>query len=169
MTDVSFNILTERLKLTRASNTTAYTAGDVISDVSNNQHYIINVTKANFKNEHKSGTILRATLTSSADVATAPDIELWLFSKDITRVADNGVFAPSDDEMDTFIGVIAFPTGDFVVGLTTGDGNQVCQAENLVLAANAPDGKIYGQLVVRNAYVPVSAEVFQLTLVYQQD
>jgi len=169
MTDVSFNIGIQRKKLTRPSNTNTYTAGDCISSVNNNEHFIFKLLRENFKNEHYSATVERALITSSADVATPPDLELWFFSEDIAKVADESAFAPSDAEMDTWLGTIVFPTGDFIVGLTTGTGNQGCPAENQHLVLKSDREDVYAQLVVRNAYVATSAEVFQVSLFYQQD
>ena len=169
--NISFDIQKSRKSIIRPSNTDAYAAGDVISAVTSNDHFTFTIlkTKPVQGSSLLSASIERAIITSSADVATAPDLELWLFDTDIAEVADNAAFAPTDAEILTCLGVIDFPTGDFRVGLTTGDGNSICQSENLNMSLKGIAGDIFGQLVVRNAYVPISAEVFQVTLFYQQD
>jgi hypothetical protein len=57
-----------------------------------------------------------------------------------------------------------FPVASFVVGNAGSGvfGNIACIAANIGIAADAPT--LFGVLVVRNAYVPVSAERFQVTL-----
>lgn len=169
--NISFTIEKDRQSLIKASGTTAYAAGDVISEVTTNNHFTFTMLKTGLIKGSAlySATIERAIITSSADVSPAPDLELWLFDADIAEVADNGLFAPTDTEILTCVGVIDFPVGDWKVGLVASTGNQICQAENLNLAIKGISGSIFGQLVVRNAYVPITSEKFQVTLFYQQD
>ena len=171
--NISFNLQKSRQSIIRPSNTTAYAAGDVISEVSTNDHFTFKILKAVPGHDPiLSCTIERATIVTSADVSTAPDLELWLFDTDITEVADNGLFIPTDTEIKTWLTTIEFPVEDFKVGLVSGDGNQVCETNpinRVIKGIAASGGNIYGQLVVRNAYVPISAEEFTVTLYYQLD
>jgi hypothetical protein len=145
----------------RPANTTTYTAGDVVC----------NAATLIFPNGPAStGSVLQhAVITTSANVATKPDLELWLFSATVAAVADNAAFAPTDAEMLTLVAVVEFPTADFKVGLSGAgtSGNAVCEAKNLGIPLNpasAQNAELYGQIVVRNAYEPISAEAFKVVL-----
>jgi hypothetical protein len=147
------------VSFTRPANTDTYAAGDVVC----------NAATLVFPHGAKFGsTVLNhAIITTSANVATKPDLELWLFSATVAAVADNAAFAPTDAEMLTLLGVIEFPTADFRAGLSGSGsaGNAVCEASGLGLPITSlTDSAIYGQLVVRNAYAPISAEAFQIRL-----
>jgi hypothetical protein len=157
----------------RPSNTTAYAAGDVISAVTSNDHF----TFVNPFKRVNSGEVVALNINSSASVATKPDLELWLFHTDIVEAVDNTAFIPTDAEMLTCVGVIKIPTGSWDVGLATAGagGNAFQQVKDLnmvmqLATSNDNTGNnLYGQLVVRNAYVPVSAEVFTIELLVRQD
>lgn len=159
-----------RASLTRPADTTAYTAGDVVSAVTTNDHYTFEGAVVKGRGR-LSGALSSAICYTSANVATKPDLELWVFDTDIAEVADNGAFAPTDAELLTLIGVVSFPTGDFLVGTATAGagGNAVCLVENIGIAFQAASTSLYGQLVMRNAYVPVSGEVFTVDLLITQD
>lgn len=149
---------------TRPSDTTAYTAGDVVSD-STSAPTVITFPRAT---SDSISTIQQAIIVTSASVATKPDLELWLFDTTVTPDNDNAVFTPTDAELRTLIGVIAFPTGSFKVGDATAGvgGNAICDVQTLNIQVNSTPAvnSIYGVLVVRNAYVPVSAERFDIRL-----
>lgn len=150
----------------RPADTTTYAAGDVVAD-STSTPTIIKFRSAAQGNGAPS-IIQHAILVDSASVATKPDLELWLFDTTITMDNDNAVFTPTDAELLTLIGVIAFPVADFKVGDATvgAGGNAICEARNLGIPFNTAiaDNDIYGVLVVRNAYVPVSGETFTVRL-----
>ena len=147
---------------TRPANTTAYAAGDVVSN-STSAPAIMAFNGA-AKERGAMGIINHAVLIDSESVATKPDLELWLLDTTITMDNDNAAFTPTDVELLTLVGVIPFPTGNFKVG--TASGNSMCQADNLGLPFNASfsENTLYGVLVVRNAYVPVSGETFTIRL-----
>jgi len=149
--------------ITRPADTTQYTAGDVIAEVTNNDHYTFvddGITDAIY------GYITGARLDSSANQATKLAGELWLFAVDIAEVADNGVYAPTDAEMLTRIGVIDFSAALWKVGTSTSGagGNACCDIELDVPIQFKSTGTLYGQLVARNAYTPVASEVFTVAL-----
>lgn len=152
-------MLTSQLQatITRPADTTAYTAGDVVGAAS-----VLFQPTGN--GVGLGGEIKAASCVSSANVATKPDLQLWLFTAAVASVtADNAAFAPTDAEMLTFMGRIDFPTGNFKAANagSAAAGNAACIATALSLPVPA---YVYGVLVVQNAYVPVSAEVFTLNL-----
>lgn len=162
--------------LTRPANTTAYTAGDVISAVTSNDHFTFGATSndASKRTGRASpGTLAInvARLWSSANQSTKLEAELWLFNADIAEVADNAAFAPTDTEMLTLVGIIDFPAANWKVGTATSgaDGNAVCEIRNLDFPVMANPGRLYGQLVVRNGYVPIASESFVVDLVCTLD
>lgn len=152
---------------TRPADTTAYTSGDVVNN-STSAPVIMTFPNAG---SGEGAIIQTATLFSSANQATKLAGELWLFDTAMTMDNDNAVFTPTDAESLTLIAVIAFPASAWVVGDATSgaSGNALCNAQQLyipfrtVLGAT-PDPNIYGVLVARNAYTPVSAEVFTIRL-----
>mgnify|MGYP003641553399 CR=1 FL=1 len=164
----SFKTKTVSDTLTRPANTTTYTANDVVSDTTSDAHYSFALSKGI---KSQSGVIVSARITSSAFVATAPDLELWLFRNDVTDAADNIAATFTDAEMLTRVGVIDFATANWKAGLPTAGagGNHACEVYNLGIHYNLVDANMYGQLVVRNGYVPVSGEIFTVELVVTQD
>jgi hypothetical protein len=152
---------------TRPADTNAYTAGDVISS-STSAPALIDFPGATL-GAGDSGVILQAILIDSANQATKPDLELWIFDTAPAAENDNGAFAPSDAEVATLIGVIPFASASFKAGNFNAGaaGNSVCDVTNLGIAfntTNASQGHIFGILVVRNTYTPVSAEQFTIRL-----
>lgn len=153
---------------TRPSNTTAYAAGDVVSVTGGTpavQEYECGRINGG------SGVILDAWLIDSANVATKGSFELWLFDTEPTAVADNAAFAPTDAEMLTLVGVIPFTAAHVGLSGSGAAGNCVLRADkqNIAFDCAAASKTLYGVLVVRNAYVPVSAEVFKVRLNVLQD
>lgn len=155
---------TTGVSVTRPANTTAYTIGDVIGTASS---ATLTIPNSSF-GEFDAGIIQQAIVSSSAYVSPAPDLELWLFDSVVADIVDNAAFAPTDAELATLVGIIEFPTADWKSGNATSGagGNAVCVADNVSLPFNTKKGtsKLYGVLVARNAYVPVSGEIFTLRL-----
>lgn len=150
--------------LTRPADTTAYAAGDVVAD-STSAPTIITFPRAT---ADALSYIQQATIVSSQNAATKPDLELWLFDTAITMDNDNAAFTPTDAELRTLLGVIAFPVASFKVGDAgaAAVGNVICDVQGLNIQINSTPtvNAIYGVLVVRNAYAPVSAERFDIRL-----
>jgi hypothetical protein len=160
--------------VTRPANTTQYTAGDVISSVTTNDHFVFQ----RVVDEHAhTGTIESAIIHSSAASGTPLDGELWLFHTDVAEVADHAAFAPTDAEMLTLVGVIDFATADWKLGIpttgTAGNATLPVTGLNIPFVVAAPDdttGKtLYGQLVARNTYTPIASEVITIELMVAQD
>lgn len=147
---------------TRPANTTTYTAGDVVGDGT-----VLEFVNASARSSEP-GIIQQAIISSSAYVTPAPDLELWLFDTTVTADADNAAFTPTDAELATLVGVIDFSTTTWKTGTATAGagGNMVCVADNLGIPFNtiSNQNSLYGVLVTRNAYVPISGEIFTIRL-----
>lgn len=148
--------------VTRPANTTTYTAGDVVGDGA-----VLEFVNASARSSEP-GIIQQAIISSSAYVSPAPDLELWLFDTTVTADADNAAFTPTDAELATLVGIIDFSTTTWKTGTATAgvNGNMVCVADNLGIPFNtiSNQNSIYGVLVVRNAYIPISGEIFTVRL-----
>jgi hypothetical protein len=155
-------------EITRTADTTAYTAGDLVGAASAPVTFKFTGLKPG-----KIINILSARLYDSADVATKLAADLVLFRGDITiAVADNAAFTLSDADSQKVCAIVPFATTDgHGIDTTSGaGGNSVSQVSSLnVLADTDQNGKLYGVLLARNAYVPVSDEKFMLELTYEDD
>lgn len=112
------------------------------------------------------GIILDVIMVDSANQSTAGSFELWLFSATVTPDNDNAVFTPTDAECATLVAVIPLNVS-YVGDATSGaGGNRVYQSDqaNRHFVCAAGDANLYGLLVVRNAYTPVSGETFTIIL-----
>jgi hypothetical protein len=165
--------------VTRPSDTTAYAAGDAVTN-STSGPVMIDFSGVT-RDGAKAGTIVNAILIDSANQATKGVFELWLFDREnVTPDNDNSPFTPTDAELGWLIGVIEFTIAS-VGDATAGAGGNVIFTPTA--AASAPGfksihfttrqggvpHKIYGELVVRNAYTPVSAEQFTIRLAIRQE
>lgn len=171
-----YRTTTYRDAITRPNDTTTYTAGDVISEVTTNDHFTFGAasddgSKRVGRPNPGTITINAARLWSSANQTAKPSFELWLFNVDIAEVADNSAFAVTDAEMLTLVGIIDFAQGFWKVGLATigAGGNSVCEIKNIDLPVNARPGRLYGQLVDRAGYIPVASEIFTVDLICSPD
>lgn len=150
--------------ITRPADTTAYTAGDAISEVTTNDMFVFDLTPR--IGIHK-GEILVARITSSADtVSTALDGELWLFREAPAEVADNAPWTVTDAEVLQRIGIVEFNTADWRLNAL----NATCDVYPNIPFIGQLNGQgggltLYGQLVARNAYTPASGEVFTVELI----
>lgn len=171
---VEFKTKSVKSSISRPSDTTLYTAGDVISAITTDDH--LTFSKAVNKGT-LSGAIGTARIISSANQTTKPDLELWLFRVDPATRADNLAFNITQPEHDELIGIIDFAVGNWKVGNPAAGalGSASCEAQNIGLVfrggltTTTSDRNIYGQLVVRNGYTPVADEVFLVELVITQD
>jgi hypothetical protein len=154
--------------VTRPADTTAYAAGDVVNAGTGAVITFAGCARAN----GLGGVIQHATLVDSAAQATKADLELWLFDTTFTADNDNAVFTPTDAELATVVCVIDMSANVYVGDATAGaDGNCVHQSDvlNRAFTCEAADDDLYGALVVRNAYTPVSGETFTIQLHILQD
>jgi hypothetical protein len=139
---------------TRPANATQYSAGDVMGEL------------LEFFTDQK-GKIEGALLVDSTAEATKPEADLMLFDAAPTVAADNAAFAPSDDEMKRCVGVIPFLAANFKVG--NGNGVTAAATTTFPLPYFAAAKKLYGVLIARNTYTPVSEEIFTLRLAVDID
>src|SRR5262249_14222387 len=118
-----------------------------------------------------SGVILAAVMIDSGNQSLKGQFELWLFSASTTPDNDNAAFTPSDADTEALIGVIPFNVW-YVGDATSGaGGNAVAPVLGLAIPFKCASGTndIFGQVVVRNAYVPLNAEKFTFRLIVAQD
>jgi len=148
---------------TRPSDTTAYTIGDVVC---NSTTAPVVITFSNMpKGSNGVGMIQDSLCVTSANQSTKPDIDLYLFDTSPTIDNDNAAYTPTDAELLTLVGVVNFAASDFKAGdITSGaGGNAFCHVRNLAMpfkCTGMTDNALYGVVQARNAYTPVSAEVF---------
>lgn len=149
--------------ITRPADTTAYTAGDVVGDAAGAAAMVFPVSSR--PGGGSTHLIEQALLIDGANVATKGDFDLFLFDALVVPVADNAAFAPTDTEMLSLVGVITFTgTGSKVGNATAGDGGNCSNQVDCSVPFNAEVPALYGVLVARNGYIPVSGEVFKLRL-----
>jgi hypothetical protein len=144
--------------ITRPANTTAYTAGDVLSGADDGHFVFVD----SINPSAKTGEVIGATITLDVSQATPPNIDLVLFSADTADQADNGAVSFTDAEMATVVGVINF--NDWFDG-----GNSMVQVASASIPFQLGGKNLYGQAVVQNAYTPTSGESFTVTLMVRQD
>jgi hypothetical protein len=106
----------------------------------------------------------------NSNAATSPTLELWLFDTTATPNNDNASFAPADSVVNTCIGVINL-TATGYAGDPATTGNKVYDAGpiSVPFVCGGASSSIFGMLVVRNAYTPVSAQVLKIRLRILQD
>ena len=150
---------------TRPADTTAYAAGDVVAESTSA------ATVWTFddcaRGAGLGGILQGAAIIDSAAQSTKPDLELYLFTTAPATQNDNAAWAPSDAEMEACIGVIAFSLSNFKVA----GANGIISVEGIakVFQCAASVRALYGILVARNAYTPISAEKFTISLQVIQD
>jgi hypothetical protein len=151
--------------LTRPANGTPYAANDVVSNVTNNDHFT-------FSKVPNRGEIVGANLISSHPTVTNFDMSLWLFHTDIAEVADNLAFAATDAEMLTFVGRVVFPSGS-AAGSSAAKATQVTDVGISYQAAGAGKAtfgnNLYGQLVADAGYTPLTGEILTCRLLIRED
>lgn len=147
---------------TRPADTTQYAAGDVVAE-STSAATILTFPVA--RTETGAGVIRAATFVDSSAEATKPDFDLYLFDTTVVMEQDNAAWAPSDTEMKTCLGVISFAGTNF----KTGNGNGIIHVNGLHIPFVTQGGvNLYGIVVARNTYTPVSGEQFLFRLHVEQ-
>jgi hypothetical protein len=154
---------------TRPADTVTYASGDVINEsttVGTNWTFT-SCARVN----QGTGTIRGVILQDSANQTLKLAAELWLFNVAPGTDNDNTVFTPTDGELDTLVAIIPLSTPYVGDGTAAAGGNSVLIANNLdeVFRCAAASTTLFGVLVARNAYVPVSAGVLRITLKIYQD
>ena len=146
--------------LTRPADTAAYAVGDVLATATSGGDSTITFTGVAGENG-AGGTIVSLVLEDDNGGATVDgDFELWLYSVVPANQNDNVAFAPTDAENEDLVGVYALPTF-FDAG-----GSHIYEKDAIgtqfKCAAGGKD--LYGVLVTRSAYTPLSAGKFTIKL-----
>lgn len=156
------NVITA--SVTRPADTNTYASGDVVAD---SVGAPTKITFAGVAYEgQQSGLIVSATMASSANPALKGDFRIFLFDTSFVMEGDNVAWDPSDAEMETCLGFINFGAAPEVGGASGGTSNVIYQALGLNIPYKCTGAllDIYGVIVVRNAYVPISGEKFTIRL-----
>lgn len=150
--------------LTRPANTTAYAAGDEVTDVGG----AILTFSGCARLAGGSGILDSITIIDGANAATDPQLDAFVFDTTSTPQADNAAFAPSDAVMNTLVGAVSMGTA--IAGDSGASGNLLFQQRNLCLPFVCGPGStsLFARLVARNAYTPTSGEVFTVRLGVRQ-
>lgn len=152
-----------RTSITRPADTTAYTAGDVVGT---------NITfPAAAPEIGGAGVILGTIVLDSANQATTPVLELWIFNDAVSTITDNAPLALSDTDLLKLVTVIPLST-TYISNAASGANGNGCFISPQVAApfeCLPTTADLYGFLVVRNTYTPVSQEIFTIQLNLLQD
>ena len=140
---------------TRPANTTAYAENDVIADGTTSLWTFEGLGKTT----GATGLIVNAKLIMGRAVSTALQAELFLFHTAVGSDADNAADTITDAELQTCIGSILFNNRR-----DTTTGSVYTTKPNIQFKCDDGDQAIYGILLAKNAYVPESAEVFDIVL-----
>lgn len=166
---VEFRTAIVRAVITRPANADQYSAGDVATSAADKPLVFSGAARSDVM----TGSIEYARIHSSANQGTKADLEMWLFNAEPPDRADNLAFEPSDALLDNLVGIIEFPVNNWKSGHPTSGagGNAVCEAGSLAIPfrLSRPGTPLYGVLVVRNTYTPVSGETFTVSLGIYQD
>ena len=156
---------------TRPANTTQYTAGDQVGDTATPTTVLTFASVVDRPGECV--CITGAVLVSSAYQASPPNFELWLFKTAPTTSNDNAALTVTDANLQggNFIGRIRLgsDTSSAATGLPTSGagGNTIVEQDDaVVFPVELADGvtDIYGMLVDRGGYTPISGERFDIGL-----
>lgn len=144
--------------ITRPSNTTAYTAGDVVGDTGGSA--ILTFTNAG----PSGGFVILQSVSLVFSDSSVPSgmgaFRLHLYSAAPTAIADNAVFDLVSGDRANYMGYIDLSTPlDFGSSLYT----QTDYSGRLVKLA-AASTTLYAELETRGAYTPVSASTVQVRL-----
>jgi hypothetical protein len=158
----------------RPANTTAYAAYDAVSDVTSNDHFLFLRTLIG---PQYSGKLKGVDVKVNANVAALqPDLDLWLFDTDIAETADNSPMALSFTDVLKAVGIIPIPVSGWRVSNNgAGAAGSIIQTVSVDIpftlssAEKAGTQRLFGQLVMKNAYTPVASTRFHVTLLLEDD
>jgi hypothetical protein len=173
MDQVAQKIVQSYADITRAANTTTYGVGEVYA-ASTTAAVASVFGRCSSQSSGQGGVIRSVSITSSNDQTTKLIADLFLFNAaPVTFGNDNEVFVPTDAEMLNCVAVVKLDgtvAGNSFTGLVAGVGNHITVVGGLFLPYECVvgDGSLYGVLVTRNAYAPISGEVSRIRLGIQQ-
>ncbi len=144
--------------ITRPSNTTAYTGGDVVGDT--NGSAILTFTNAGPSGGFVLLQSMSLVFSDSAVPAGMTNFRLHLYSVIPTAIADNAAFDLLSGERDTYMGFIDITTPqDLGSSLYT----QVDYPGRLIKLATGSTS-LFAELETRGAYTPVSASTIAVRM-----
>jgi hypothetical protein len=157
---------------TRPSNTTAYAAGDVVGPVTTAA--VQTITGAARQNGG-SGKIVGAILETNNATVTNGTFRVHVYNASFTPDADNAAFAGQHTNRAAYQG--SFDFNILVADSASAEGaiaqlraaTDVDNGLPLNFECAAGNSALYCVIVALGAYVPASAQVFQLTLTVEQD
>lgn len=139
--------------VTRPADTTAYAAGDAISNSTTAPTTGGFTFTGAARKSGGSGLITDVCVMTSNDPATRLSGEIYIFNQSVTNINDNAAFTVTDAEIKTCIGVIPFSFFD-------AGSNGYAQMTGLnILFTCVGSADLRFLLRARNAYTPQSAEV----------
>jgi hypothetical protein len=147
-------------EFTRPSDTTQYTAGDVVGPVTTPA----TMSFANAAFSTGGGGIIRAIrIHKSTATVTLSTFRLWFYNADVTPIADNSAWTTLYADRGKLIGYV-----DPVIMVSGGSGAATYLA-NADIRYNTVAGKtIYAVLSAVGAYTPASAETFSVSLTVEK-
>ena len=144
--------------ITRPSNTTAYTAGDVVGDTGGSA--IISLTAAG----PAAGFVIIQSASLVFSDSTVPSgmgaFRLHLFSTSPTAIADNAPFDLTSTDRATYMGYVDFPAPQ---DLGSSIYTQTDYPGRLIKLA-AASTTLFAELETRGAYTPVSASTVSIRI-----
>lgn len=144
--------------VTRPADTTAYAAGDAISNSTTAPTTGGFTFSSAARKSGGSGIITDVIVTSSNDPATRLSGEIFFFNQAVTNINDNAAFAVSDTEIKTCVGVVPFTLFD-------AGNNGLAHLTGLnILFTCVGSADLRFLLRARNAYTPASAEVITVVV-----
>jgi hypothetical protein len=154
----------------RPNNSVTYTANTAIANATGSATQLT-FTNCARKNGY-TGLITSVFMVDCQKATTLGQFELWLYDTSIgTVISDNATWAPVSGDLQNLVGIV--PLNLSYVGNTGAGavGNVVFEAPNLNIPykCGAASTSLFGQLVVRNAYVPIPLELFIIRLQLSQD
>lgn len=152
--NVTQSFATVTVDVTRPADTVAYAVNDAISDSTTAPTSGGYTWTSAAASSGGSGIITDVMVMSSNPAGTPLSGELWVFNTSCANVNDNTAFAISDTEVKTLVGRIPF-------ALTTIGNNSSGHIRNLSMGFTASGtANLRFLIVAKNAYTPISAEVF---------
>lgn len=143
----------------RPNNTTAYEAGDVISD----DGAVAKVIE--FPNVGKSGKISAATI--AMEEQKTANLELYVFDAEPTNFADNALLALTTDDLAKLVAVFTCLDTDKKTVNMAGQAfyKSTLDAWSVMRARYATEtGKLYGLLVTRSVFTPAANTAYVVRL-----
>jgi len=152
--------------LTRPANTTAYTAGDEMTDTGGS---ILTLTGIATKSGG-TGIITEIVLCCSTNAATKPDLTLFVYDTTSTPQTDNAAFAPSDSVQDTCLGYTRI-TDSQVGDATSNSGNFVMSSGQIHIPFKCVgSANLYLRVKVNNAYqAGANSDTYKIRVKVLQD